>query len=280
MSLDGVPEDSTRCRASSFPTAFDCAYRWEGEQILGLRKASAPRALLGTGVHHGTAVYDLARLQGAPISVGDGAEAVLQALRHPEFDVDWRGSDLRPRDLERIGLDLYTRYCTDWAPRFTYEAVELTVKPLTIDCGGGVKITLTGTLDRMRLRRIKGKKRVADLKTGRAAVALTDEGVPRAVTKKHRAQVGVYEVLAEHTLGEPIDTTSEILGLPTAGKLPIALGETSGNRDLLLGTPDGPPGLLELLADNLRAGRFPPNPNSPLCSPKYCARWDSCPYHE
>ncbi|RTT90057.1 PD-(D/E)XK nuclease family protein, partial [Pseudomonas aeruginosa] len=25
---------------------------------------------------------------------------------------------------------------------------------------------------------------------------------------------------------------------------------------------------------------FPPNPQSPLCSPKYCPRWRTCPYHE
>jgi hypothetical protein len=168
-----------------------------------------------------------------------------------------------------------------------------------------VKITLTGTLDRMRLLkplqpapegpgdrgRVEGrhaeqalviaspKPRIRDLKSGRAAVTTID-GKPRAVTKKHRPQLGVYEILAEHTLGIEVDTTSDVLGLSTTGKREIAEGTVGGNRDLLLGTEDGPPGLLELLADNLRAGRFPPNPSSPLCSPKYCSRWDSCPYHE
>ena len=146
-----VPADSTRCRASSFPTAFDCAFRWEGEQLLGLRKPSSPRALLGQAIHHGTAVFDLARMEGNPIKVGDGAQAVVVMVQRPEFDVAWYSDDLRPREVESIALDLYTRYCIDWAPRSFYQAVELTVKSLTIDCGGGVKITLTGTLDRMRL---------------------------------------------------------------------------------------------------------------------------------
>lgn len=277
-----IPADSTRVRASSLPAAFDCAFRWEGEQLLGMRMPSGPPALLGQALHHGTAVYDLALMQGRPISVGDGAGAVVQMVRAPEFDVDWRGSDWRPKQVEAVALDLYTRYCTSWAGKVRYEAVELTIKPLTIDCGGGVKITLTGTLDRSRVLRSSAELlRVRDLKSGKTAVVY-DEAlhVHRAATKKHRAQLGVYELLSEHSLGRPVDTTSEVLGLSTAGSRPIAEGEVHGGRALLLGTQHGPPGLLELLADNLRAGRFPPNPSSPLCHKRYCARWATCPYHE
>lgn len=271
-----VPEDSQRVRASGLPTAMDCAYRWEGDQMLGLRMPSSPRALLGSVVHHGTAVFDTALLQHNPISLDDAATATVEniAERQKLEPVAWRNDDITRKQVEVVALDLVYRYCRDWAPKTAYTAVELTVKPLTIDCGGGVKVTLTGTLDRTRtVVGAGGKPRVRDLKTGRRAVV-----AGAANTSSHRPQLGVYEVLTAHTLGVEVDDTSEVLGLGTEGKRPIAESEVSGCRDLVLGTPEYP-GLLQFVADNLRQGRFPPNPRSPLCSPKYCARWNSCPYH-
>lgn len=276
-----VPKGSVRVRASGLPGAFDCAHRWEGDVIYGYRLPSSPRAVLGSALHLGTAVYDTACMQGDPVPVGDVADVVVQAIHKPKEDVSWKGSDLRPRDAEVIALDLFARYCTQWSPQFQFAAVELTVKPLTINCGDGVLLTLTGTLDRMRVvAGPNGKKRVKDLKSGKTAVVYDPERqAHRAATAKHRPQLGVYEILAAHTLDEEIDTTSDVLGLSTAGQRPIATAEVSGNRDLVLGT-DEDPGLLDFLADNLRLGRFPPNPSSPLCSPKYCARWNRCRYHE
>lgn len=281
MAMDEIPEGSTRVRASGLASAFDCMYRWEGEQLLKLRKPGSPRALLGTAVHHGTAVFDTAVMEGDPISVGDAAEAVIQVLKDEKKETDWTGSDLRPREVERIALDLYTRYCLEWSPRFEYAAVEMTIAPLTLDCGGGTLITLTGQLDRTRLYRFPNRVtpaepilRVGDLKSGARIIS---QGVVH--TSKHRPQVGVYEMLVEATLDKPVDTTSEILGLSTSGKGEIAIAEVSGSRELLLGT-DKWPGLLELFSENLRAGRFPPNPSSVLCSKRYCSRWDSCPYHD
>lgn len=275
-----IPPDSIRVRASGLATAFDCAHRWEGDVLLGLHMPSSPRAVLGTAVHGGTAVFDLATMQGNPVSVADAADVVVDLIRNGKEEVNWTGSDLRPKEVEKIALDLYWRYCTEWAPKFTFSAVELSVKPLTIDAGDGVKLTLTGTLDRMRIvRGPDGLPRVKDLKTGRAAVV--EDPVtkrPRAAANKHRAQIGVYEILSAHTLQREVDTTSDVLGMSTTGRRDIATGEVSGSRELVLGRGEDEPGLIDFLADNLRAGRFPPNPASPLCSKRYCARWSRCSY--
>lgn len=275
-----IPEGSTRVRASGIASAFDCMYRWEGEQLIGLRKPGSPRSLLGNAVHHGTAVFDTAVMQGNPLSVGDAAEAVVKVLKDEKKETDWTGSDLRPREVEKIALNLYTRYCLEWSPRFEYAAVELSIPPMTLDCNGTL-ITLTGSLDRTRVYRLPTAVpdatpllRVGDLKTGARIIS---QG--KVAGGKHRPQVGVYELLTEATLDQPVDTTSEILGLSTSGKGEIAMGEVTGSRQLLLGTDEWP-GLLDLFADNLKAGRFPPNPSSVLCSNRYCSRWTTCPYHD
>lgn len=263
-----------RIRASSWASLFDCAYRFEGEQLLGIRKPSSPRAVLGKAFHAGTAAFDSARMLGSPITINDAADALVSEIHRPTEDIDWKGGDLQPREVERIALGLHVMYCKDWSPRFEFEAVELTVKPLEVDCGGGLIIQLTGTLDRMRARRTSKGRRVADLKSGRAAV--TDG---KANTKGHRPQLGTYELLYEHTTGLPVTDPAEIIGAKTVGRPEIATAEVANAKQVLLGTDDAP-GYLELGADMLRAGRFPPNPRSPLCSERYCPRWSRCTYHD
>ncbi len=262
-----------KIRASSWASLFDCAHRFEAEQLLGMRKPSSPRAVLGKAFHAGTAAFDLGRLQNTHVSVNDAAGALVDAIRKPDEDVDWRGGDLQPRDVERIALHLHVLYCTEWSHRYDFEAVELPVKPLSIDCGGGVVVTLTGTLDRMRARKTSNGRGVTDLKSGRKAVA---NGV--ASTKGFAGQLGTYELLYEHTTGLPITDDAEILGAKTEGKPEIATAPVPNAKALVLGDDDDP-GLLQFGADMLRAGRFPPNPTSPLCSPRYCPRWDRCKWH-
>lgn len=263
-----------KVRASSWASLFDCSYRFEGQQLLGMRSPSSPRALLGTAVHAGTAAFDTARMVGEPISAFDAAEAVVQTLRNPGEDVNWRGSDLRPQDAERIGLALHTEYCQKWSPRYEFQAVELTTKPLVIDCGGGQMVELTGTLDRSRIIASTGRPRIADVKTGRAAVA---EG--KAKTRGHAAQVGTYQLLYEHTTGQQTDDEAEIIGMKTAGKPEIATGIITGAKQMMVGTNEYP-GLIEIGASMFRTGLFPPNPSSALCSERYCVRWKTCPYHQ
>jgi hypothetical protein len=265
---------SVRVRASSWAGLFDCAHRWEGEQLLGIRKPTSARALLGKAFHAGTAAFDLARLNRAPITIDAAADAVHDTIFQPDEDVDWSGDALRARDVERIALGLHTLYCAEWSHRYDYEAVELTITPLQIDCGGGLVIELTGTLDRMRARRTTNGRGLTDLKSGRRAV---QNGV--AKIKGHRAQLGTYEMLYEHTTGLPMTEPAEILGAKTEGKPEIATAQATGCKTLMVGDEQGP-GLIEQGAAMLRAGAFPPNPSSPLCDPRFCARWSRCRYHD
>lgn len=261
-------------RASSWGSLFNCAYAWEGVHLLGIKSPSSPRALLGTAIHASTAAFDSARITGLELSAFDAAEHLVQTLRHPKFDVDWRNSDLTPNEAEVAGLTLHTRYCTEISPRYEFVAVELETRPMDIDCGNGVTVRLTGTLDRARVRRQQEGVGIADVKTGGAAVT---DGV--AKTKGHAPQIGTYELLYEHTTDEPITAPAEIIGLKTRGKPETGTGEIIGAKQLMIGT-EHYPGMIEFAADMFRTGLFPPNPQSHLCCAKYCPRWAACPYHE
>lgn len=263
-----------KVRASSWGRLMDCAHGWEGENLLGMRKASSPRALLGTGIHHGTAVFDAGRVTGNLVSVYDAVEQTMEKLVRPEQDVDWSGADLTQNQMQSIAAALVTKYCREVSPLYDFAAVELTVEPLEIDCGNGVIIQLTGTLDRSRVKQGGFGQGIVDLKSGARSVL---DG--RAVTKPHRAQIGVYELLTEHTTGVPITEDGEIIGLKTTGKPEIATGAVVGAKAMMLGTPEAP-GLIQYAAEMFRSGMFPPNPQSMLCSKKYCARWNACRFHD
>ena len=263
-----------KVRASSWGQLFNCGYAWEGVQILGMTSPSSPRALLGSAVHAGTAAFDAARVLGEPVSTFDAAEALIDTLRHPREDVSWRGSDLSQNDAERIALSLHTEYCNVWSPKYEFKAVELQTVPMIIDCGGGTLVELTGTLDRSRIIASTGLDRIGDVKTGRAAVSGGE-----AKTGPHKAQIGTYRLLYEHTTGLETDDVSEVIGMKTGGKPEIATGTLTGAKQLMIGTPEYP-GLIEIGAQMFRTGLFPPNPQSFTCSERYCARWKKCPYHQ
>jgi hypothetical protein len=261
-------------RASSWGSLFDCAYRFEGSQLLGLRMPYAPPALIGSAVHAGTAAFDAAKLAGEPISIDDAAGVVVDTMHSPDFDVDWSDAKFTHHSAENTALALHVRYCREIAPQFEYVAVEMQTKPLTIDCGGSTFVTLTGTLDRSRVRSTARGKGISDLKTGTRAVT---NG--RASTKNHRPQIGTYELLFEHTTGEAITEPGEIIGMSTTGSNEIATGDVHGARALMVGTEQAP-GLIEIAASMFRSGLFPPNPQSVLCDKRYCPRFSQCPYHE
>ena len=265
----------TTVRASSWGSLFSCAYQWEGVHLQGIKSASSPRALLGTAIHASTAAFDAGRVNGNPVSAFDAADLFVHTLQQPEFEVDWRGSDITPKQAEITGLALHSKYCNDISPRYDFVAVELTTKPLEIDCGGGIIVRLTGTLDRARIKRDAEGIGIADVKTGGAAV--TADGV--AKTKGHKPQIGTYELLYEHTTGQPCTAPADIIGLRTKGKPVAATGEIIGARELMVGTADHP-GLIQFAADMFRTGLFPPNPQSFTCSARYCPRWSTCPYHD
>lgn len=263
-----------KVRASSWGELFDCAHKWEGKHLLGMNKPSGVRALLGTSLHAGTAAFDQARIEGALISADDAAGIMIDTLMNPAFDVDLKADGLPVRDAQNIGLALISRYCLEISPRYEFVAVEMETTPLTISCGGGVTVQLTGTLDRSRIKKGSEGTGIADLKSGGGAVL---NGV--AKTKGHRAQVGTYELLYEHSTGEVITAPAEIIGLKTKGTPEIGVGEIRDARLLMVGA-DGRRGLIEFAADMFRTGLFPPNPQSQLCSEKYCPRWATCHYHD
>lgn len=262
-------------RASSMASLLDCAHRWEAEHILGMRKASSGAAHLGTSIHHGAELFDARRLAGEPVEAGEAVAAAVHMIQHPEQDVDFRDLGTMSRaDMGKVAGRLLLRYCGEVAPAMTYVAVERVLQPLTLDVDG-VELTLTGRMDRARVRDgIRGKA-VVDLKTGRAAAGY-EAGQPVAATKGHAPQLGIYELLEHHTTGEPCTAPAGIVGMKTSAKDPvIAYGEIPGAKDQLLGT-DEEPGLLQMVAQFFRSGLFPPNPKSQLCSENYCARWHKC----
>lgn len=263
-----------KVRASSWGALFDCAYRWEGIHLLKMHNVVGLRAALGTAIHAGTAVYDQGVLDGSGLTADDAAGAFIDKLHDPSNEYDPLTDDLTLREAERIGIALTVKYCLEVAPRYQFIAVEMETKPLDIDCGGGITIRLTGTMDRARVRRTALGPGIADLKSGARAVA---DGV--AVTKGHGPQIGTYEMLYEHTTGELIGDTAEIIGLKTKGTPEIATAPVKNGKRAMLGE-DGEPGLIEFAADMFRTGRFYPNPKSLLCAAKYCPRHGSCKFHE
>lgn len=272
--MEALPEASIIVRASSWAGLFDCAYRWEGIHILGMKNTVGLRAALGTAIHAGSSVFDQARISGVTVTADDAAGVFVDKLRDPENEFDAAKDDLTMRDAEGIGISLLTKYCHEVSPTYHFVAVEMETKPLDIDCGGGTVIRLTGTMDRARIKKSTHGIGIADLKSGSSAV---QKGV--AVTKGHGAQVGTYELLYEHTTGESITAEAEIIGLNTKGKAVIASGTISNAKRIMTGDQDNH-GLIEFAADMFRSGRFYPNPRSLLCSEKFCPRYSRCKFHE
>lgn len=257
-------------RASSLADLFDCGLRWEAVHIRRLYRPTNGAAHIGTSIHAGTAAYDEASLAGAPISLDDATGVMVDTLYHPEHDVEW-DDDAQPAKAEPIARALLANYVETIAPCRDYVAIEARADDLTIDVDG-FALTLTGTVDRVR-REPDGSLGISDLKTGKTAVG-TDGTV---ATGKHAPQLGAYEILAQHAIGQPMGAPAEIIGLQTNGKARVGSGFIDRPRDLLLGSEDHK-GLIELAADILRAGSFHPNPRSMLCMGKFCPIHSTCKY--
>lgn len=259
-------------RASAWGELFDCAHRFEAKHILGMKKPSGMRALLGTAVHAGTAAYDRARLDGADLSPDEAAGVLVDELHNPAFEVDRSTDKLSIRDAESIALTLLVRYCTDVAPRFHYIDVETQLDPLAIDCGNGLTVRLTGTMDRARVAEAAGGIVIPDIKTGARIIA---DG--KAVTRGHAAQTGTYQLMYENT--KNVRTVgAQIIALSTGTQMLTDVSPAFDARRVMVGEGNRP-GLIEHAAAMFRTGLFPPNPSSILCSEKYCARWSSCLFH-
>jgi hypothetical protein len=260
-------------RASSWADLFDCAYRWEGKHILNMRTASNGALALGTALHASTAVFDEARMLGKPVTPDDAAGVLVDRLLHPDEEVDWGEDSIT--EAEHIGLRLHTKYCTEISPRYEYKSVELRPEPLKIEVpAANTVVKITGQLDRSRVRAESAGVSVSDMKSGKMAVG--SDG--RAVTKGHWIQLGLYELLVEHSLHQHIAGPAEIIGLQTTKAGRVGTAEVVNARRGLIGTPESP-GLIEMAANMLSTGLFPPNPRSITCHPRYCVRWSTCAYH-
>lgn len=255
-------------RASSVGEFFDCAHRWEAKYIHGKFMPSSGAAHLGTSLHAGTAAFDSAKLDGKPITVDDAAGVLIDTLHNPKEDVDW--ADDSPSKVEGVALRLHTRYCNEIAPRREYSGVEVKYEALDLTIPGVGTIRLTGSTDRVR-KTAKGHG-ITDLKSGKTAVAA--DGTVKIAG--HALQLGVYELLAEHAMHVPITDSAEVVGLCTVKDARVGTGSVERPRDVLIGTEEAP-GALETMGQMLKAGLFPGNAKSMLCSAKFCpvypCRW-------
>jgi hypothetical protein len=263
--------DSYRVRASSIAAFFDCPLRWATIHLDGVTSPASSAARIGTAVHRSTAAYDQAKLDGEEPTIEDTADVVLDTIRDPDEEVDWGG--MPERKAVAIGIGCHTKYCSEIAPTADYEYVEQGLDDLAITIPvagtGPVEIVLTGTLDRIRREAIGGNVHhgICDVKTGARAAS--------AVPGRHKAQLGVYELLADQSLGIQADLNAQIIGLQTSSRYDAVIHEVAGAREALLGSPDEP-GLLTFMASMLKRGIFYGNASSFLCSEKYCPNHESC----
>lgn len=254
-------------RASSLGALFDCPARWAATHIDGLRMPSNGKATLGRAVHASTAVYDQSKIDGSGITINEAAGAAVDAITNPDEDVVW-GEDSQS-DAEKIAISLHTKYCQQIAPTQQYTAVEVVCEKLEIaDLG----IALSGSTD--RIRKVADGQAICDLKTGKSVVG--SDGTVK--TAGHAFQMGVYELLAQHSAGVPITGPAQIIGMNTAktqSAQRIGTGEIVGARDVLLGDSESP-GVLEYASRIIHSGSFFGNPKSMMCGPVYCACFSTC----
>lgn len=265
-------------RASSLPAFADCPARWAAMHLDGLTLPPSPRAALGSAIHASTTVYDQHLINADPVRVEDAAAVAVDYLRTHHSEVDWRADDqdLRPSDAERIALALHGRYCTEIAPTRTYTACEVDLGVLEIEVEPGVIVRLTGHGD--RIREEGGAEIVSDLKSGKTAVRA--DGTVE--TKGHAAQTATYKLLRHASTGKPMHRLTEIIGLQTgksADTQRVGVGIAEDVEEALLGTGTKP-GLLHSLGFMAKRGIFHGNPNSRLCSPRFCPIYHHCHYRK
>lgn len=259
--------DSIRVRASSVAAFFDCPLRWASIHLDGKWLPASAPARIGTAVHASTAVYDESKLAGDGLTIEDTADVVLETIRNPDEEVDWGG--MPEKKAIEIGIGCHTKYCGQIGRYSTYSHVEQTLDPLPIEIpvwqSDPVELVLTGTLDRVRAE--GGQHGICDVKTG-ARAATVSPG-------RHKAQLGVYELLAGEQLGIDIDLPAEIIGLQTSSKYEAVVHSVPGAREALVGDEQSP-GLLTYMADMIARETFYGNASSFLCSEKYCPNWQTC----
>ena len=270
-------------RASGLWEWLDCPQRAYLKQIEGVRLPSTAPAVIGTAVHASTAEFDRSRLDSNEarwLSCDDTAEIVEEVLRNQKEEVNWGG--VTKEKAMAIGIGCHSRYCFDVAPLQFYTHVEATLTEMPIDIeindGRTVTLTLTGTLDRVReiaseysaedgTPRFSIDYGISDVKTGARAVSQP--------ASRHKAQLGVYELLAAHSLDIKLTLPGQILALQTSANYEAAIKEIPNCAGALVGN-EHQKGLLHHIASMLASGDFYGNANSFMCSEKYCPAYDWC----
>jgi len=250
---------------------MDCPARWKAQNLLEIRMPTSGAAWVGTSIHYGTAQYDLSRLSDTPISIEDAVGHMVDMLHHEKEEVDW--DEMRIDKIEPIAKTLIVRYCGTISQFREYLGVELRCEDLDLRVPEhDITIRITGTPDRIR-KDPDGRIGVSDIKTGARAVG--SDGC--AVTQGHGLQLGIYELLAEHAMGLPIEAPAEVIGLQTSKEARVGTAEVPNARAALLGT-EAQPGIIEIAARMLAHDIFPGNPRSMLCGSKYCPIHSTCIY--
>jgi hypothetical protein len=270
-------------RASGMWEWADCPQRAYTKQIEGIRLPATAPAIIGTAVHKSTAAFDRSRLEDKEaswLSCDDTAEIVEEVLTDPQEEVNWGG--VTKEKAKAIGIGCHSRYCFDVAPLQFYTAVEaeLTEMPIDIELADGriVRLTLTGTLDRIREVAMEYKAEdgtpqfsvdygIADVKTGGRALSQP--------ASRHKSQLGVYELLAQNSLDLKVTLPGQIIALQTSANYDAALKEVENCAGSLVGN-EYQKGLLHHIASMLASGDFYGNANSFMCSEKFCPAHEWC----
>lgn len=271
-------------RASSIKDALDCAMRFEAKHILKISMPGSGISHLGTALHAGTGAYDQSVIDGKPITPDDAVGAFVDTLKLPsnpeeptEEGVRW-DDELQLTDAEKVGVRGVVNYIEKVGKVRRYHAVEAKLDkfPVRFD-QHKVIIVLTGKTDRIRekLKRDGIGYGITDVKSGKTRVTKDS----RVSSRAEKAQLGVYELIAEKAKNIPITEPAEIAGISTAQHANVSTLEIPGTREALVGSGETP-GVLDFVAHMLRAGLFPPNPASFLCSKKFCPIHSRCPYKD
>lgn len=262
--------DSVTIRASSLSSLFDCPAQWAAKHIDGIKMPRSPRSLIGNAVHESAAAYDAARMENTGITINEAAGVIVDYINNYQDDVEWIG--LTRRDVERKAIQIHERYCAEISPRFNFVLAEVRCTPIDLAIDG-LKITLTGTVDRV-YKSVFEEYGGLDLKTGYAAINASGQ----VETIKHIPQTGIYTVLIENEYGIELKEDFVIAGMSTAGEVPaIGLGMIPNAKQHLLGDPEnGIKGLLDYAVPILKSGSFYGNPASMTCTKQYCPIYNTC----
>lgn len=262
----------TSIRASSLSELFDCPARWQAKNLDNRRLPIGGAGRMGTAIHDAAALHDFAVLNQTTISIDDCDSVLVDAIWQPNEDVDW--SDTDQKTAESTGRALLRKYIKEIAPKQKYIGVEVRADALTL---ADVGITLTGTIDRI-YQADNGDLGIGDIKTGKTACSA--DGTVK--TTGHGVQMGIYTLLAEYALNEPLIAPARIYGLTTAKTdkgQHVGIGEIPDPMDALLGN-EYQRGLLHHAGEILRTGLFYGNPKSILCSAKFCPAYSTCIYRK